>query len=80
MWLVTALSLPGVVLMVRRREAVAVYILTVSVIYPLMYYIVVSDMRYRYPVLWLSLLPAGYLVREVWTAIRRGSKKSAAAA
>jgi len=74
------LSLPGVVLMVRRREAVAVYILTVSVIYPLMYYIVVSDMRYRYPVLWLSLLPAGYLVREVWAEIRRGSKKSAAAA
>ena len=80
MWLVTALSLPGVVLMVRRREAVAVYILTVSVIYPLMYYIVVSDMRYRYPVLWLSLLPAGYLVREVWMAVRRGSKKSSAAA
>jgi hypothetical protein len=80
MRLVTVVSLPGLVLMVRRREPIALYVLTVSVIYPLMYYIVVSDMRYRYPVLWLSLLPAGYLVREVWTAYGGGPKKSPAAA
>ena len=30
-----------------------------------MYYVVVSDMRYRYPILWLSLLPAGYFLREI---------------
>lgn len=64
MWLITALSLPGLILMAKRREAVTLYILAVSAIYPLMYYVVVSDMRYRYPVLWLSLLPAGYLLRE----------------
>ncbi len=65
MWLITALSLPGLILMARRREAVTLYILAVSAIYPLMYYVVVSDMRYRYPILWLSLLPAGYLLREI---------------
>lgn len=65
MWLITALSLPGLILMARRREAVTLYILAVSTIYPLMYYVVVSDMRYRYPILWLSLLPAGYLLREI---------------
>lgn len=64
MWLITALSLPGLILMAKRREAVTIYILAVSAIYPLMYYVVVSDMRYRYPVLWLSLLPTGYLLRE----------------
>ncbi len=64
MWLITALSIPGLILMGKRREAVTLYMLAVSAIYPLMYYVVVSDMRYRYPVLWLSLLQAGYFLRE----------------
>jgi hypothetical protein len=64
-WLVTALSIPGLVLMIWRREAIAIYVLAVLLIYPLMYYLVVSDVRYRFPVLWLSLLPAGYLVWRV---------------
>jgi hypothetical protein len=28
-----------------------------------MYYVVMSSPRYRYPILWLSLLPAGYFVQ-----------------
>jgi len=64
-WLVTALSIPGLILMARRREAVTVFVLAVVAIYPLMYYIVVSDMRYRYPILFLSLLSAGYFIRQV---------------
>jgi hypothetical protein len=63
-WLVTALSIPGLILMARRREAVTVFILAVMAIYPPMYYIVVSDMRYRYPILFLSLLSAGYFISE----------------
>jgi hypothetical protein len=78
MWLVTGLSWPGLVLMVRGREPVTLYVLAVSVVYPLMYYIVVSDMRYRYPVLWLSLLPAGYLLRDVLMKIGRASGKISA--
>lgn len=61
-WAITALSIPGLILMIYRREAVAWYILAVLFIYPLMYYLVVSDIRYRDPVLWLSLLPVGYLI------------------
>jgi len=38
------------------------FVLFVLFIYPLMYYVVVSDVRYRLPVLWLSLLPAGYFL------------------
>lgn len=64
-WVVTALSLPGLMLMARRRQAVLVFILAVSAIYPILYYVVVSDMRYRYPMLWLSLLPAGFLIAAV---------------
>lgn len=59
-WLITLLSIPGIILTVRRREAVAPLILSVWLIYPLIYYVVMSADRYRYPILWTSLLPAGY--------------------
>ena len=75
-WLVTGLSIPGLILMARRREAVTVFILAVLAIYPPMYYVVVSDMRYRYPILFLSLLSAGYFICEV--AIGRNSLPQAA--
>jgi hypothetical protein len=59
-WAITILSIPGIILTVRRREAIAPLILCVWLIYPLLYYVVVSCDRYRYPILWTSLLPAGY--------------------
>jgi Dolichyl-phosphate-mannose-protein mannosyltransferase len=62
-WVITALSIPGLILMVWRREPAAVLLLAVLLVYPLMYYIVVTDSRYRYPVLWISALAAGYLFR-----------------
>jgi hypothetical protein len=64
-WLATALSIAGLILMIRQREPPTSFVLTVLFVYPLMYYFVVSDVRYRYPVLWLSLLPAGYCVRQL---------------
>lgn len=64
-WTVTGLSIFGLVLMAFRRQAVIAYVLSVLALYPLMYYMVVSDVRYRYPVLWLSLLPAGYFICEL---------------
>jgi hypothetical protein len=61
-WAATALSIPGMVLMARRRHAVTLYVMAVWLAYPLMYYIVVACDRYRYPILWTSLLPAGYFL------------------
>jgi hypothetical protein len=43
-----------------RRLPALLYILGVLLAYPPMYHCVVSDVRYRYPVLRLSLLAAGY--------------------
>lgn len=60
-WFATLLSIPGLVLMVRRRLHVTVFLIAVFVLYPVMYYVVVSDVRYRYPILWLTFLPAGFL-------------------
>jgi hypothetical protein len=61
-WLITGLSIPGLVLMAWRRERAIYFLLAVLLVYPLMYYVVVTDMRYRYPILWISALAAGYLV------------------
>jgi hypothetical protein len=60
LWIITLLSIPGIIRMVRERNAATLFILTVWLLYPLMFYVVVSCDRYRYPILWTSLLPAGY--------------------
>ena len=64
-WLATALAIPGLALMIYDRKAVTVFVVAVHLIYPLMYYVVVTNVRYRYPMLWLSLLPAGYFISTI---------------
>jgi len=59
-WCITGLSIPGLILMVRRHEPAGICFLTILLLYPLMYYITISDVRYRYPILWVSALAAGY--------------------
>jgi len=51
--------------MAYLREPIVLFMLGVLAIYPVMYYVVVSDARYRYPVLWISLLAAGYCIDQV---------------
>jgi hypothetical protein len=62
LWIITLLSIPGIIRMARERNAATLFILTVWLLYPIMFYVVVSCDRYRYPILWTSLLPAGYWV------------------
>ena len=65
LWFATLLSIPGLCLMGVRRIRVTGFVLGVLFAYPLMYYIVVSDVRYRYPIVWLPLLPAGYCIHSL---------------
>jgi hypothetical protein len=65
-WIATVLSIPGLLMMIRRRMPIASFICAVFLLYPLMYYIVVSDVRYRLPILWLTLLPCGWFLVELW--------------
>ncbi len=58
-WFGTVLSVPGLLLMAWRREAAAAFLAAVFLLFPLLYYVVVSDVRYRYPILWLSFIAAG---------------------
>ncbi len=74
MWLITALSMPGIVLMANRRQPITLFVLAVWLLYPPMYYTMVSMDRYRYPILWTSLLPAGY-----WLAALMPRRKGASA-
>jgi len=64
-WVVTLLSIPGYWLMLRDRRPVAWFSAVSLAIYPLMYYITITEVRYRDPVLWLSLLEAGYFLTRI---------------
>jgi hypothetical protein len=48
--------------MLRHRQRITFFILGVWLLYPPVYYVMVSMDRYRYPILWTSLLPAGYFL------------------
>lgn len=74
-WLATLLSLPGLLLMSRKRLGITAFVFSVMLIQPLMYYIVVSDVRHRLPVLWLTLLPAGFFLVQRWDRYRQSPAK-----
>ncbi len=76
-WLITGLSIPGLLLMGARRETAALYLVAVLLLYPLLYYIVIADVRYRYPVLWLSALAAAYFVRHCVAPFTTGRDRDA---
>ncbi len=69
-WIITILSIPGFALMVVRRIKAVLFFGAVFVLYPLVYYIVISAIRYRVTVLWLSCLVAGYFLAAIprWRA------------
>lgn len=75
-WAVTTLSIPGLILLALRRKPVVWYMIAVVVVYPLLYYVVVSDVRYRYPMLWLSLLCAGYLLNELFRSFFQSPRRT----
>ena len=63
-WAITLLSLIGLRLMFRNGLGASV-IASTWLLFPLMYYISPFEPRYRYPILWTSLLPAGYALVEI---------------
>ena len=67
---ITCLSLVGFVLMALRKIPALAFIAAVMALYPLIYYVVQYIPRYRYPILWLSLVGAGYALSEWAVAVR----------
>jgi hypothetical protein len=64
-WIITVLSLAGFYIMLKRTLPAVFFFGAILLIYPLPYYVVVSAVRYRVPVLWLSSLTAGYFLTAV---------------
>ena len=84
-WIVTLAGAWGLLLLRRRNPFFFRLCLAVFAGYPLFYYVVISDVRYRYPILWLSLLAYGYALEAIrgryanhW--LRKDSAGSTAAA
>jgi len=65
-WLVTLLSLPGLWAIARKNLVAAKLIAAAWLLFPLIYYAIQFEPRYRFPIYWTSLLPAGYALVEIW--------------
>jgi hypothetical protein len=59
-WGITILSVPGLVLLVRKRRRAALFLGGSMLLYPIIYYFIQANLRYRSPVLWISVLPAAF--------------------
>ena len=64
-WLITAVGAAGLVLLRRPHRWFFGCSVAVFVLYPPLYYVVISDPRYRYPILWISLLGFGYAMERL---------------
>ncbi len=69
-WAVTVLSVVGLVLMARQRNLAVIALLAILALYPLVYYSVQTAPRFRFPILWVSLLPAGLAMERAFAALR----------
>jgi hypothetical protein len=68
-WITTLLSLIGFALM-RPPLAGWSYMIAVSVVVPLPYYLVFADIRYRTPIIWVAQIAAGYALFHAWETVR----------
>ncbi|MEO8096421.1 MAG: hypothetical protein ABI811_01880 [Acidobacteriota bacterium] len=57
-WVTTVLSIPGLVLVWRERPGTARMLGTWLIFFPLVYYVIQFDLRYRVPIIWITFLLA----------------------
>ena len=64
-WLVTIVSLAGWWILKEKDRLAAWMMASTWLCFPLIYYVVQGDPRYRYPIYWTSLLAAGYALAQM---------------
>jgi hypothetical protein len=73
-WVVTLLSIPGLVLLWRRDRTSAGICLVWLGLFPPVYYLIQFDLRYRTPIVWATLIPASFaltrIAHEILTHLR----------
>jgi hypothetical protein len=70
-WIITSLSGLGLLLLLARKDPVGGFLVAVLATFPGIYYVIESNVRYRYPILWVSLLMAGYALAALGTSATR---------
>jgi hypothetical protein len=68
---VTIGSIFGFLLLAARRKPILLFLGAVQLLYPILYYLVQNDPRFRAPILWISLLGTGYLLVNVGSRFSR---------
>jgi hypothetical protein len=76
-WSVTLLSFLGLGFVARKNHSLALLLLCAWILFPLVYYITQFEPRYRYPIYWTSLLPAGYALTEIFRRLLASSRQRA---
>jgi hypothetical protein len=69
-WIVTLLSIPGLWVIAQKNPCAACVIGTAWLLFPLVYYVVPFEPRYRYPIYWTSLLASGCALGAAWQRLR----------
>ena len=72
-WILTLLSVAGIVRMWRRNRAAMRILAWPLLFYPLIYYVMEFEPRYRDPILWITLLLAAYATLQIFPARLRRS-------
>jgi len=70
-WAVTFLALIGFVALAAKNQTSAWLIGSAWILFPLVYYVVPSEPRYRYPIYWTLLLAAGCALSSMADSSRR---------
>jgi hypothetical protein len=71
-WIVTVLSIPGLWVIARKNRCAACVLGTAWLLFPIVYYAVPFEPRYRYPIYWTSLLASGCTIAAGWQKLRPG--------
>jgi hypothetical protein len=82
LWAVTPLSLAGLWMLFKKDRTAAGLCLVWMLLFPPIYYLLSFTPRYRFPLLWVSFIPASFVLSEagqnVWHRLRKYHGASAA--
>ena len=66
-WIITLASIPASIhVVLKKRGSAAFWALLSMLAFSLPYYLILGDLRYRIPVLWVTALFACYASAEIW--------------
>jgi hypothetical protein len=65
-WLITLLSFLGLWTMAHKSVVAPRLMAAAWLLFPLIYYVIQFEPRYRYPIFWTTLLSAAYAMVSIW--------------